>query len=118
MSHEVKEVRVFSRPAAAVLALASDVAAQLGGKRPKNAAGDCVTADFNKQIGGRAFGNRVQIVVRVTVDGPDRCAAHVEAYPIDPLGNRLRFGVLGDPARLVTVAFWEQLEARITSAAR
>jgi hypothetical protein len=118
VSHEVVESRAFARPAAAVLALASDIAAQLGGKRPKHAAGDCVTADFNKQIGGRAFSNRVQIVVRVTADGPDRCSAHVEAYPIDPIGNRLRFGVLGDPAQLVTRAFWEQLEARITSAGR
>jgi hypothetical protein len=50
-------------------------------------------------------------------DGPDRCTASVEAYPVDPLGNRLRFGVLGEPARVVTSAFWARLEARLTPTA-
>jgi hypothetical protein len=117
MSHEVRETRSCSRAAAAVLALAGDVVGQLGGSRPRNAAGDYVTAEFNKRIGDKAFGNRVRIFVRVTAAGPDRCSVNVEAYPVDPIGNRLRFGVLGEPARLVTRTFWEQLEARLTSTA-
>jgi hypothetical protein len=119
MSHEVNETRTFARPAAAVLAIAGEVVGQLGGKRPRKDPGiqGQVQADFNKEVGGRSFANRVQLVVRVVSDGPDRCTASVQAYPVDPLGNRLLFGVLGDPARVVTSAFWARLEARLTPTA-
>jgi hypothetical protein len=119
MSHAVNESKQFARPAAVVLAATSEIVVQLGGKRPKKDTGvdGQVRADFNKEVGGTSFGNRVQLIVRVVGDGADRCTTSVEAYPVDPIGNRLRFGVLGEPARLVTGAFWQRLEARLVSTA-
>ena len=119
MSYEVKESKQFSRSGAEVLAVAGELITQLGGKRPKKDPGVAgqVQADFNKEVGGKPFGNRVQLIVRVVDDGPGGCTASVEAYPVDPLGKPLLFGVVGEPARLVTRAFWDRLEARFPPAA-
>jgi hypothetical protein len=116
MSHAVKETRVFSHPAADVLAAAGDIVVRLGGKRPRKDPGVAgqVHADFNKEVGGRSFANRVHVIIGATEHGPGGCTVSVEAYPVDPLGNRLQFGVIGDPARLVASAVWQRLEARLT----
>jgi len=119
MSYAVNETKDLPRPAAEVLAAADAILDQLGAKRstkPPVVEGQ-LQAEFNKQVGGRAFTNRVQLTLRVVDGGSDRCTATVDAYPIDPLGKPLRFGVLGQPARLVTTAFWERLEARLSSVA-
>ena len=114
MKYQVSERKAFPRPATEVLAAADELVTQLGGKRPRTSAGaGQVQADFNKAVGGTLFANRVQLVVRVLSDGADQCTTLVEAYPVDPLGQRLQFGVIGDPARLVTRAFWDRLEARL-----
>jgi hypothetical protein len=119
MSYEVKETRAFPRPAAELLAAAAQTVAALGGKRPGKSSGVAgqLEIEFHKAIGGTSFGNRVRLVIRVASDGPDRCTTSLEAYPIDPLGKPLAFGVLGEPARLVTRAFWQRLDAQLTPAA-
>jgi len=119
MSYAVKDSKELPRSAADVLAAATEVVSQLGGKRPKkdpDVAGQLLV-DFNKEVGGHAFANRVRLIVRVAGDGA-RCTTSLEAYPIDPLGNRLQFGVVGEPARLVASAFWQRLELRLSPAAR
>jgi hypothetical protein len=121
MSYVVKETRAFSRSAADLLALAGAIVTELGGKPPKKpaAAGE-LRAEFNKSVGGTAFGNRVQLIVRAS-DDPQRAgggALTVEAYPIDPLGKPLLFGVISEPARLVTGALWTRLAARLSPVAR
>ena len=120
MSYEVSESREIARPAAMVLTAAAEIITQLGGKRPKKDLGVAgqLQADFNKSVGGTSFNNRVQLTVRVTGNGADRCTLLVEAAPVDPLGQRLRFGVQGEPAKLVTGAFWKHLEARLQTPAR
>jgi hypothetical protein len=114
MSYAVNETKELSRPAADVLATVRELLVQLGGKRPKKDPGeaDQVQADFNKEVAGRAFANRVRVIVRVAGD-TSRCTTSVEAYPVDPLGNRLQFGVVGEPARFVAGVIWERLEARL-----
>lgn len=121
MSYVVKETKAFPRPAAELLALVGAVVAELGGQPPKKpAAPGELRAEFNKSVGGTAFGNRVQLIARAT-DDPSRAggsALAVEAYPIDPLGKPLLFGVIGEPARLVTGALWTRLAARLAAVAR
>ena len=61
----------------------------------------------------KAFGNRVQLIVQVTEQTGGQGALALEAYPVDPLGKKLLFGVMGDPARLVVNAFTVRLDARL-----
>ena len=119
MSYAVQDSRPFPRPAAELLALASAIVVELGGKlaRKPPAAGE-LRAEFNKSVGGTAFGNRVQLIVRATGDSSDRGTLSIEAYPIDPVGKPLQFGVLGEPARLVIGAVWSRLTERLAPAAR
>jgi len=119
MSYAVKDTKEFSHPVADVAAAAGETITQLGGKRSKKDAGIAgeVHADFNKEIGGRAFTNRVHLIARVTGDAT-RGSVVLEAYPVDPLGNQLQFGVVGEPAKLVTGAIWQRLEARLAPAAK
>lgn len=114
MSYTVKETRSFLRPAADLLAIAGALVGELGGKRPRKPPGDgAVHAEFNKAVGREVFGNRVQLIVRAADDGAGRGALSLEAYPVDPLGRPLAFGVVGDPARRVADAFWAGLTTRL-----
>lgn len=117
MSYAVKDTKELAHPAADVATAAGEVITQLGGKRSKKEAAGEIRADFNKEIGGRSFTNRVQAIVRVTGDAA-RCSMVLETYPVDPLGNKLQFGVVGEPAKLVAGAIWQRLEARLAPGAK
>lgn len=113
MGYEVKEARTYAGTAADVRAAAAEVAVKLGGKPSKKAAEGQVDVVFNKDVGGKVFGNRVQLRVRFTEPGPGQCSAAAEVFPVDPVGQKLLFGVMGEPARLVANAFWAALDARL-----
>ena len=119
MSYEVKESRVYARPAAEVTAAAAEVMKEIEGKPAKGSdpGKGRVEASFNKSVAGKAFGNRVRLIVQVTGQPDTGCALALEAYPIDPVGMKLLFGVMGDPARLVANAFTSRLDARLGRAA-
>lgn len=114
MPYDVKASRVFPRPAAEVTAAAAETLRAIDGKLGKGAdpARDRLETTFNKTVASKAFGNRVHIVVQVTEQGAG-CGLALEAFPVDPLGRKLRFGVLGDPARLVADAFAAHLDGRL-----
>ncbi len=118
MPYDVKESKVYSRPAAEVAAAAAEVMKEIDGKlaRGSDPATGRLEANFNKSVAGKAFGNRVQLVVQVTGQAGPGCTLALEAFPVDPLGKKLLFGVLGDPARLVVNAFTSRLEARLGGA--
>ena len=115
MPFEVKESRVYTRPAAEVAAAAAEVMKEIEGKLAKasDPAQGRVEANFNKSVAGKSFGNRVQLVVQVTDRAGGESALALEAYPVDPLGKKLLFGVMGEPARLVVDAFTARLDARL-----
>jgi hypothetical protein len=115
MPFEVKESKVYTHPVAEVVAAAGEVMKLLEGKPAKTSdpARGRVEANFNKAVGGKAFGNRVQLIAQVTGQGEAECTLALAAYPVDPLGKKLLFGVLGDPARLVASAFVARLEERL-----
>lgn len=115
MGYEIKESKVYARPAAEVVAAAAEVVKEIEGKLAKGAdpASGRFEANFNKSVAGKSFINRVQLVVQAREQAGAGCALDLEAYPVDPLGKKLLFGVLGEPARLVVNAFTSRLEARL-----
>ena len=115
MPYQVRESKVYPRPAAEVLAAAAEVVKEIEGKLAKGSDPSTgrVEASFNKSVAGKSFMNRVQLVVQAKGQAGDDCTLELEAYPVDPLGKKLLFGVLGEPARLVVSAFTARLDARL-----
>ncbi len=113
MPYEVKEARTYPGTPDAVRTAAAEVAVALGGKPAKKPAAGTVDVTFNKNVGGKALLNRIQLRLRFAEAGPGQCAADAEVFPVDPVGQKLLFGVLGEPARHVATAFWAALETRL-----
>jgi hypothetical protein len=113
MPYEVKEARTYPGTPEAVRAAAAEIAAKLGGKPAKKAAAGVVDVTFNKDVGGKALLNRIQLQLRCAEAGPGQCSAAAEVFPVDPVGQKLLFGVLGEPARVVANAFWAALDAKL-----
>jgi hypothetical protein len=115
MPYEAKETKTYDQPASTVTRSAAEVINQLGGKTSKknDPADGRLEANFNKKIKGKVFGNRCDLTVQITSQTPEQCIVSVEAYPVDPIGNKLMFGVRGDPARLVVDTFLADLDERI-----
>ncbi len=114
MAYEVKVSKVYARPAAEVLAAAAQAMKDIEGKLAKGSDPSTgrVEANFNKSVAGKSFLNRVQLVATAREQGGG-CALDLDAYPVDPLGKKLLFGVLGEPARVVVDAFTARLDARL-----
>lgn len=115
MGYTVKETKSYNQPADAVIKVAAEVINQLDGKptkknKPENGRLD---ANFNKKVKDAPLNNRIQLEVSVTSQAPEQSTISVEAYPVDPVGNKLMFGVRGNPSRVVVDAFWGDLNQRI-----
>jgi hypothetical protein len=115
MSYTVKETKTYNQAADAVTRAASEIIAQLDGKttkknKPENGRLD---ANFNKKVKGSPLNNRIQLEVTITPSSAEQAAVVVEAYPVDPVGNKLMFGVRGNPSRVVVDAFLGDLDQRV-----
>lgn len=102
-SYTEKFRKDYDRSAGEMGQIIADTLSQLGGKftdAHKPEAG-MFGANFNKKIGGRPFNNRVTVEIRVKSRGDNQCTVMMMAYPVDPLGNKLGFGVQGQPAKMV-----------------
>ena len=113
MSYTIKESKTYNRAAEAVVKSATEVINKLGGsqsKRSKPEAGS-LEANFNKKVGSQPLNNRIQLEVKIAAQSAEQCTISIVAYPVDPVGQKLMFGVRGQPARTVVDAFLGGLEA-------
>ena len=113
MKYTVKESKSFPHSASDMIASTNQALNALGGKlsrksKPKAGYFDMT---FNKKIKGKYFTNRVQMHVKIQANSAEQSTLAVEAYPVNPIGQKLMFGVRGKPARFVIDAFWTELEA-------
>ncbi len=117
MSYTVKESKSFAHSASDMIASTSQALNALGGKLSKKSKPKAGYFDitFNKKINDkgkkRYINNRVQLHVKIEADSAEKSLIVVQAYPVNPIGQKLMFGVRGKPARLVIDAFWAELEA-------
>ena len=113
MSYTVNESKTYNRAAEAVIKSAIEAISQLGGSQSKKSKPEAgrLEANFNKKIGSQPLNNRIQLEVSVTSQSAEQCTISVVGYPVDPVGQKLMFGVRGQPARTVIDAFLGRLEA-------
>jgi hypothetical protein len=111
MSYVVKETKTYNQAAAEVIKSAETAINQLGGKPSKKnkPAEGRLEANFNKKVGGKPINNRVQLEVKIASQSAEQSSVSIEAYPVDPMGNKLAFGVRGQPGRVVIDAFLSAL---------
>ena len=110
-SYTVTESKTYNQPADAIVKSAVDAISKLGGSQTKKSKPEAgrLDANFNKKIGSQPLNNRIQLEVNVTSQAADQCTVSIVAYPVDPVGQKLMFGVRGEPARAVVNAFLDGL---------
>lgn len=106
-SYTVTESKTYNQPVEAIVKSAVEAISKLGGSQTKKSKPDAgrLDANFNKKIGSTPLNNRIQLEVNVTSQSADQCTVSIVAYPVDPVGQKLMFGVRGEPARAVVDAF-------------
>jgi hypothetical protein len=57
--------------------------------------------------------NRIQLQLQFAEAAPGQCTATAQVFPVDPVGQKLLFGVMGQPAKDVAAAFWAALDAKL-----
>ena len=87
----------------------------MGGKLTKNSnpAKGQLEADFNKKVKEQPLPNRCQVRLKILAAPEGGCMVMTKVYPIDPLGNRLTFGVRGDAAQVVSDTLAAELDATL-----
>lgn len=107
MAYTVTESKTYNQTADAVIKSAVEAINKLGGSQSKKSKPDAgrLDANFNKKIGSQPLNNRIQLEVTVTSQSAEQCTLELVAYPVDPVGQKLMFGVRGQPARAVVDAF-------------
>jgi hypothetical protein len=111
MAFEAKESKTLNLSETEVRQAISAVLERLGGKSTKknNPAQGYFETIFNKKIQGEYMNNRIQLEIKVVAQAQEQSVVSSLAYPVDPVGQKLMFGVRGKPARLVLDKFFAEL---------
>jgi len=117
MAYEAKHRKVYNHSAEFISQSASEIIKGLGGKESNksNPTKGRLDANFNKKIKNEYINNRVQLQVKIDAQSPEQCMVSAMSYPVDPVGQKLGFGVRGEPARLVIDTFFAELDAQFLS---
>ena len=114
MAYEAKKRKTYNHSAEFISQSVSEIITSLGGKESNksNPAKGRIDANFNKKIKGEPMNNRVQLQVKIDPQSPEQCMVSAMSYPVDPVGQKLAFGVQGEPARVVIDAFFGELDTQ------
>ena len=111
MPYTVKESRSYEKPEENIYQAAQKAIAGLEGKvLAADANAGTIQGQFDKKIHGKVLGDRSQILVTVSGSDDGSSAVAVEAYPINPVGQKLMFGARKGVVPTVVSWFWAHLE--------
>jgi hypothetical protein len=115
MAYDINQAKTYNQPAQELSQTAAAVIAKLGGKADKKSKPEAgqLMATFNKQVKNQMLPNRVQLIVKMEPVSPESSQVSVLAYPVDPVGNKLMFGVRGHATQTVVDHFFGELEITI-----
>jgi hypothetical protein len=115
MPFTIKENKSYAWDKTAVFAAAQKAIAGLEGKTlNEDASAGTIHAQFDKKIHGQVLGDRSQILVFVTAAGGDQTDIAIEAFPVNPVGQKLQFGARKGVVPKVVSWFWAHLEHHLS----
>jgi len=117
MSFDVTRKKNYSSPAQTIGQFAGQTLETLGGKLSSrnNPAKGMFEINFNKKIKNNMLPNRIDLQIKIIPQAADGCDVMARAFPVDPMGNKLTFGVQGNAAEVVMTTFFEELDKYISA---
>lgn len=110
MPFTVKESRTYEQTQENAYAAAKKAIAGLEGKvLTEDVTAGTIQGQFDKKIHGKVLGDRSQILIGITSENSST-KVDVEAYPINPVGQKLMFGARKGVVPTVVSWFWAHLE--------
>lgn len=110
MPYTINEEKNFPQPPEKVYQAIKAAAAGLEGKILKeDAAAHQATIQFHKTIHGQVLGDRTTFIAQANPAGEGSTLV-VEAYPVDAVGRKLKFGARKGVTRTVLNWFWAHVE--------
>lgn len=117
MPYTVKETKTYEQPQDKVYQAALKAIAGLEGKvLAEDMAEGSIKGQFDKKIHGKVLGDRSQILVAISGSGESSSTVAIEAYPINPVGQKLMFGARKGVVPMVVSWFWAHLEHHLNVA--
>lgn len=111
MPYTVKDTKTYEQPTAKVFQAAQKAIAGLEGKvLAEDATAGAIHGQFDKKIHGKVLGDRSQIKVTISGTSNSSSTIAIEAYPINPVGQKLQFGARKGVVPTVVSWFWAHLE--------
>jgi len=111
MPYTVKDTKTYEQSPEKVYQAAQKAIAGLEGKvLAEDAAAGSIHGQFDKKILGKVLGDRSQILIAITSSGTNQSEIAIEAYPINPIGQKLMFGARKGVIPKVVSWFWAHLE--------
>ena len=111
MPFTVKENRSYAQEIQQVYEAAQKAIAGLEGKSlSADAAAGTLHAQFDKKIHGKVLGDRSQILVSIEAADDGQTNIAIEAFPVNPVGQKLQFGARKGVVPRVISWFWAHLE--------
>ncbi|MBK8987045.1 MAG: hypothetical protein IPM39_13370 [Chloroflexi bacterium] len=111
MPYTVKETRTYQQPTDKTYQAARKAIAGLEGKvLSENKSSGAIKGQFNKTIHGKVLGDRSEILIGIGTDANGQSSVAIEAYPINPVGQKLMFGARKGVMPTVVGGFWAHLE--------
>lgn len=111
MPFTVKETKTYGNSAASLYQAAQKAIAGLEGKvLTEDASGGTIHGQFNKKIHGQVLGDRSQIVITIATAEANQSTIAIEAYPVNPVGQKLKFGARKGVIPKVVSWFWAHFE--------
>jgi hypothetical protein len=117
MSFDVVQKKSYSSPAKTLGQFTSQALETLGGKPSgrSNPTKGMFEVNFNKKVKNNALPNRIDLQIKIVPDADGGCNVMAKAFPVDPMGNKLTFGVQGNAAEVVMTTFIDELEKNINA---
>ena len=113
MKYRINEEKKYKHSLADVTAAMNGAVEGLGGKvLSADPAQHHYTLWLDKKILGRVLGDRSQLELKLT-EHDGSCQVSMSAFPVDPIGREMGFGVRKGALKTAVTWFWAHLEHRL-----